>query len=729
MLRASSLGLRLSRSTVCGPGPCFTIRRVRLAFMVLGTAAPRLFSQSVLSRRRLVGKSKRDERTTTVFSQNGRTRYPKEHWKELPAQGVNAIPRARAAVVGLAVHQGMHRVQDLAQRKLPRFIRTFRHPYILSKVKASSTSSLAAAIPGTRIAMSRSIQLHQSRRRASHNGVKGNVRAVVKRNNPCVCVMQAEGQVTVGEIETWKGVEPKEVQVPAETAKPTCTDSPLDCHITETPYPTGLPWRHSPIKTLRLCKVENDVSLYCHLSIELEAWYRSLLRTLATTQSVSEAWEAYTNLLELPSDVPAGKPRIPFAHMHRLFRVLARHRPKTRTQFLRLLSLVIAIRESGGEVKLHEWNALMDVAGKGWRKTSIDDFRTALGIFQDMISGRAPGKSLARDQGDERELFPTPPIEPDIYTYTTLISLASRTLHAPAFRHATSLLAASGLPPNRITHLSLLRYFTLTKQLSGVRSTLFKMQEQNLELGLDGINACLWSYGQNGRVDLVMMIYRLFRHNIVPEVYVGQDDVASIARRLRIEECIIIPPDMKPNEVTFTTVIQILAHHGNLLATLTVFMDMVSSQNLEMGAPLVPDENGVLKPTPYSPTLPVFRAIFLGFSRHGIRLMKDGTVPPRFRATSPPGQPTWSLTNLQTLFDTFLELPEHIIPSRSTVYWIMVAFAKTSGNDVALLRRVWKQLKSRFKGPWGGSNNRLRRIQARLFPEEVVRVDKNGHKI
>jgi hypothetical protein len=390
--------------------------------------------------------------------------------------------------------------------------------------------------------------------------------------------------------------------------------------------------------------------------------------------------------------------------------------------------VLTAIKEAGGEIKLHEWNALIDGAGKGWRRTSVDDFRTSLGIYQDMITGRAPGRSFVRDQGDENELLQTPPLKPDIYTYTILISLASRTLHASAFRYATSLLASSGLAPNRITHLSLLTYFTFTKQLSGVQSTLLKMQEQNLELGLDGVNACLWSYGHNGRVDLVMMVYRLFRHNMCPEIYVGEDDVVSVAHRLRVEQHIIIPPDMKPNEITFTTVIQILAHHGNLLATLTVFMDMVSSQNLEMGAPLVPDENGILTPTSYSPTLPVFRAIFLGFSRHGVRLMKDGTAPPRFRATNPLGQPAWSLTNLQALFDTFLTLPENIVVSRSMVYWIMVAFEKTSGNDVALLRRVWKQLETRFKKPRYGQSNRLRRIQAKLFPEGDPIV-KTGQKV
>lgn len=606
----------------------------------------------------------------------------------------------------------------------------FRVSCLRSRLTSNCAPSFLVTAQGMQFGASPGTQVHQDRRRAYHDTVHGeNVGASVERNKsrePSI-----EHQVTVEGRETWKGV--KESQEPVsegghhdlvETSQSTFTNSSVDPYITKTTYPSGLPWRPFSVKTLRLHKVKKNISSHSHPSIDLEAWRQSLLQILATTQSVAEAWEAYCNLLYLPDDVTAGKPRVPFAHMHRLIRVLARHRPKTRKQFLRLLSVLHAVREAGGEIKLHEWNALIDGAGKGWRKTSLDDFRTSLGMYQDMISGRAPGKTLDRNEEDGNKLLQNPPVEPDIYTHTILISLASRTLHASAFRYAISLLTTSGLAPNRITHLSVLRYFTLTKQLSGVRSTLLKMQEQNLELGLDGINACLWSYGYNGRVDLVMMVYRLFRHNMSPEIYVGEDDVASIAHRLRVEEHITIPPDMKPNEVTFTTVIQILAHHGNLLATLSVFMDMISSPNLEMGAPLVTDENSVLTPTPYSPTIAIFRAIFLGFSRHGVRLMRDGTAPPRFRVANPPGQPAWSLTNLQALFDSFLVLPEHTIVSQSTVYWIMVAFEKTSGNDVALLRQVWKQLETRFKIPWYGPNNRLHRIRAKLFLGDGGRIDK-----
>jgi hypothetical protein len=385
--------------------------------------------------------------------------------------------------------------------------------------------------------------------------------------------------------------------------------------------------------------------------------------------------------------------------------------------------------EAGGEIKLHEWNALIDGAGKGWRKTSVDDFQASLDMFQDMISGRAPGMTAAGETEGENMSFQSTPVTPDIYTYTILLDAAARTLHAPSFRHAATLLADSGLPPNRITHLSLLKYFTYTKQLSGVRSTVLKMQEQNLELGLDGINACLWSYAHNSRLDQVMAIYRLFQHNIKPETYVGELDVASVARRLRDEEHITIPPDIKPNQITFNIVIQTLAHHGHLLGSLTVLMDMLSVQNVQLGAPLTADENGKLQPGFYSPTLPAFRALFIGFTRHGIRLRKDGTVPPQYQLANPPGEPAWVLASLQDIFEAFLHLPEDTRLNRGHVFWILKAFDRTSGGDRNLLRQVWKKLHARFNIPWFASQNRLFQIHTKLFPGESHDGSKAPYKL
>ncbi|KAF8897179.1 hypothetical protein BD779DRAFT_1667191 [Infundibulicybe gibba] len=182
--------------------------------------------------------------------------------------------------------------------------------------------------------------------------------------------------------------------------------------------------------------------------------------------------------------------------------------------------------------------------------TPPEDFNLALDIFNDLVTGRAPGTTSSEPNLTQDGISVAQHPKPDIYTYTSLISIAARTLSGSAVRRATSLLQASGIPPNRITHLALLRYFTLTSQLSGVRSTLSKMRDQNLELGLD-------------------------------------EEIKETARRLQEEEHIIISRETKADEITFTTMVQIMAYHGNFSAMLSVLMDMITSPNTEVGS-LVP---------------------------------------------------------------------------------------------------------------------------------------------
>jgi hypothetical protein len=363
-----------------------------------------------------------------------------------------------------------------------------------------------------------------------------------------------------------------------------------------------------------------------------------------------------------------------------------------------------------------QWNALIAAAGNGWRKKTPGDFKLALDIFNDMVSQKAPGSTLAdTKQYSEEDLRLTEGAKPDLYTYNILINIAAKTLSASTLRHATSLLKSSGLAPDRFTHLSLLRYFTHTKQLSGVHSTLLKMQEQGLEVGLDGINACLWAYSHNDRADLASMVYRVLRHHVAPEMTIGEHDIDATIERLASVEGIVIPHGMVPNSITYIIMIQMLAYRGDLIQALNVFIDMLSSPNLEVGAPVERDENRNLKPTNYLPTLPAFRALFLGFSRHAAPPppKPNATLSARLRSLS--NDSPWTLTNLESLFESFIVLPGDTRPNQ-LVYWIMVAFAKTSENDMAKLRDVWKQLENRFGGPWGGPGHRLQRLRKTLFP-------------
>ncbi|KAL0949164.1 hypothetical protein HGRIS_009245 [Hohenbuehelia grisea] len=455
--------------------------------------------------------------------------------------------------------------------------------------------------------------------------------------------------------------------------------------------------------------VSSRVAITTHS--ELVSIHAKWLSVLGQSSSPSEVWDAFSALENLPN--PLGEqsrfPKIPFSHLHRMCRVLSRNRPKPRSQFARLLHVVRYIHDTGGRILLHEWNALIDHCGWGWRKTRPEDFQLALELFDDMVAGRVPGSAneVFVEGVKLRER-----VEPDTVTYNTLLRIAARTLHGPCIRRATALLNASGLKPDRYTHLSMLRYFTFTHRLSGVQTTLMEMKAQGLTLGLDGVNACIWAYAHTGHLDLVVDVYRVLRHHVWPEHYVGADDVDSVARRLSDEEGIVIDAESRPNEVTYQIIVQTMAYHGDLSTALNAFMDMLVTPNLEVGAPIDEDEDGKQRPANYSPTVPLFRALFLGFSRHGVPSSSPSAVP---AASLFKEQAKWNKATLLELFKVFMSLPEGVRPSRSVFYWIMVAFIRTSADDPVLIRKVWNQLEERFNGPWGGPNNRLQHLRAQLL--------------
>ena len=64
-------------------------------------------------------------------------------------------------------------------------------------------------------------------------------------------------------------------------------------------------------------------------------------------------------------------------------RLISRVHPRTRLNFIRLLSILSTIRRIGGQLQLWEWNTLIDFAGKGFRK-----FRAEKGLPNTRQAGR-----------------------------------------------------------------------------------------------------------------------------------------------------------------------------------------------------------------------------------------------------------------------------------------------------------------------------------------------------
>ncbi|KAG5731583.1 hypothetical protein E4T56_gene3786 [Termitomyces sp. T112] len=413
----------------------------------------------------------------------------------------------------------------------------------------------------------------------------------------------------------------------------------------EFPHHVGRTWRPLPIKALRVRPLPHVFSRNDQV---IRAW-----TVLHETTSSNDAWKAYAILNEYAVPVYLGV-------LHRMVRLAARDRPRASAEFTRLLEILKQITFSGGKVYLHEWNALIAAAGRRWRKTSVRQYETALSFFRDMTKGQTPGTTLAIDAGssDVEEKTTAEPLVPDIYTYTTLLGIAARTKDPKCLHHARMLLERSQIPPNRFTHLALVTYFSAVSQPGAVRSTLLTLERDNMELGLDGINALLSVYSKNQRLDLVTMIYRLLKHNLTPNLENVEEETNRLEeyrRQLRMEEFIVVPDYLVPNEATYTSLIQIMTYHGRLSTALRIFADMITAPNTERGAFLTRDADGVLRPTPYTPTPAIFRALFLGFRRHA-KPLKDG-APLELKKRDVNSPDEWTLSNLQRVFDLFMSMP------------------------------------------------------------------------
>ncbi|KAG6813455.1 hypothetical protein H0H92_010789 [Tricholoma furcatifolium] len=468
---------------------------------------------------------------------------------------------------------------------------------------------------------------------------------------------------------------------------------------TASPHYVGHPWKPLPVKPLTTIPLPPPTS-------ELESSRMSWYHTLHNTSSFDDAWNAYTELVEHDFHVHRTL-------LHRLVRIISRQRPKAHREYMCLLAVLKHLRAAGGTIHLHEWNSLISAARMGLRHPTVKQFEAALGFFRDMTKGRAPGTTLDLESGFIHEdiVETKDPVQPDIYTYTTLLVLAVKTRDMKCLSHARSLLERSGIPPNRFTHLALVPYFSSTGQPGAIRSTLLRLEQDNMQLGLDGINALLAVYGENEQFDVVMMIYRLLKHNLVPDVdnESENDRLNEYRRQLRAEEFIVVPDYLVPNEVTYTSMIQIMSYHGHLSAALTILTDMLAALNTERGAPLIRDADGTLKPTRYEARSAVFRALFLGFHRYLLKFPTEGS-----RRSDEANE--FTLQNLQQIFDLFMRMPPEVHVKHTVFYWVIVAFERLSGGDLELVRDVWRQLEGKFQGTLGG--NRLRRLKMSFFPED-----------
>ncbi|KAF8485295.1 hypothetical protein DFH94DRAFT_719565 [Russula ochroleuca] len=407
-----------------------------------------------------------------------------------------------------------------------------------------------------------------------------------------------------------------------------------------------------------------------------------------------------------------------------------------------------------------EWNLLLDCAGKeGWRHPREEHFRAALAVLAEMrerardggdAGGATTASSTASETGSDAET-----LEPDIFSYTTLLAHAARTRSPAAVRHAARLLVRAGLTPGAHAHTTLLCFFARRGDLAGVRDTLFRLRRQNMldddnenddggsgsgsGLTQASFNAVLWAFAYNGRLDVARAMYRVVRaRGAVAAEGCLSDELEELERVLAEREMIVIARDVVPDAATYHALIQAHAYQGDLHACLGTLTDMLSAPPSSSSLHLHHHDERQGKGRQLTARLAAFRAIFLGFARHGVVLSSS---PPTTTTTIPTNEyedkeqvpSQWTLPTLEALFARFLDLPRDTPLREPTLFWLVSAFLRTSGGSDSdsgghgsslLLRSVFERIEERFgssalmltRGGEGTSRRgRLARIRERVF--------------
>jgi len=165
-------------------------------------------------------------------------------------------------------------------------------------------------------------------------------------------------------------------------------------------------------------------------------------------------------------------------------------------------------------VKRWQWNSLIHHSALGLRKVYTKDYQAALDIFHEM-------QSLSAMPGNELHC------KPDVYTYTTLLSIAIRTGVTENVDHAYSLLRDSNLQQDRVARLAIIPYYSRNRNLRAIRTIADGFARDNEDMGIDGINAYIWAFGRHGHLNAVEEVYQALRSNLSPEDIVGDSEEVS----------------------------------------------------------------------------------------------------------------------------------------------------------------------------------------------------------
>ena len=411
---------------------------------------------------------------------------------------------------------------------------------------------------------------------------------------------------------------------------------------------------------------------------------------IAHTSSPNQAWNAFTRCRSL---YHCPEPDL----LARLSALLVSSRPRSRAVFLRLQQVLTVIRDAGGTLYTWQWNALLHAAGDTRRRVRIQDYMASVRVLREWREYAAGLEDAqyrdlpASPHHDELTSGKATSIsEPTIRTYTTLLSIATRTRLPRLVAHAMQLMRESSLTQDCPARLAILPFYIRKRRLSPVRAIIRDFAEAGEDVGVDGATAYIWALGQMGYVNEVEEVYVVLKENVcyTQGGQGAQSQGTERGARLLFGDLLVFPK-VVPNAVTYVSIVQILAFRGHLRRALEVYRDMCTHWQALQGA------EPELEPLPI---YAVFRALFLGFVRHSRSPVGVSPAPP-FETQGQSEEDTnpvdWDLPTLSTLFSNFCSLTEDP-PNGRMVHWILRSFMKTSDGDVEVMKTVWRTLEMTF---------------------------------
>ena len=394
--------------------------------------------------------------------------------------------------------------------------------------------------------------------------------------------------------------------------------------------------------------------------------------------------------------------------------------------------MLTAIRDAGGTLYTWQWNALLHAAGDTQRRLRTRDYLASVRVLRDWREYAGQLEEAQYCDHDELTSGKRAPIpEPTIRTYTTLLSIATRTRLPRLVAHALQLMRESSLAQDRLARLAILPFYTRKRKFDSVRAIIREFAEAREDVAVDGVTAYICALGRMGYVNEVEEVYAVLKENVrCAQGGLGAQGNGKEGDPKLLFGDLLVFPKVVPNAVAYASVVQILAFHGHLRRALEVYQDMLADWQALQDAESEPEP---------LPLQAVFRALFLGFVRHAQSPATVSTNPPLETDGSPEESPDspeespdpvdWNLSTLSTLFSSFCALTEDP-PNGRVVHWILRSFMKASDGDVEVMKTVWRTLEmtfGRLAVPRGYRHIVLRaRREAEVTQKEVEQMENNG---